>query len=82
MKKTIYSLLLIVGSALVFGVIGLFKFAGYGGGSCDVAGRSCDCFCCNMFGLRGYESCGNFGLLAGIFVGGAFGFMVYKLIRK
>ena len=82
MKKVIYPILFAIAGALIFGLTGLLKFAGYGGNSCDVAGKSCDCFCCNMFGLRGYESCGDFGLIIGILVGATLGFVVYKLIKK
>jgi hypothetical protein len=82
MKKIIYPILFIIASALIFGLIGLLKFAGSGGNNCDVVGKSCDCFCCNMFGLRGYESCGDFGLIFGILVGIVFGVITYRLIKN
>ncbi|AKM84284.1 TPA: hypothetical protein DCZ46_02975 [Candidatus Campbellbacteria bacterium] len=82
MKKYIYSTLSVILGALIFGVIGLLKFMNYGGNSCDFPGKNCGCFCCNLFGLRGYEACGNFGLLAGIILGAIIGFVTYKLIKS
>ena len=82
MKKIIYQILLAIAGALIFGIIGLLKFAGYGGNNCDVSGKNCDCFCCNMFGSRGYESCGDFGLIVGILAGAMLGLAAYRLIRK
>jgi len=77
MKKCIYPILSAVLGAIVFGASGLVKFMGYGASDCDVDGKICDCFCCNLFGLRGYEACGDFGLLAGGIIGVALGLIIY-----
>jgi hypothetical protein len=81
-KKNIYPILSSIFGAIVFGVLGFLKLTLYGGNSCDVFGKNCDCFCCNLFGLRGYESCGELGFLLGIAVGAATGLIIYKLIKK
>jgi len=65
----------------IFAIGGMLKFSIYGGNNCDVVGKGCDCFCCNFSGLRGYESCGVFGLLAGCVVGVIVGLIVYVLIK-
>ena len=86
MKKNIYQSLAALVGAIIFGAIGWLKFAGYGGSECDVAGKSCDCFLCNMFGLRGYESSGEFGLRIGVVVGATLGLIavrvIYRLVRS
>lgn len=56
-------------STLVLAVFGLFSFTGIGASDCDTTGHDCSCFCCHMFGLRGYESCGDFGALLGSAIG-------------
>ncbi|MCX6781863.1 MAG: hypothetical protein NTW66_01990 [Candidatus Magasanikbacteria bacterium] len=82
MKRIFFPVLSAIAGALIFGLIGLLRFAGYGGNNCDVTGKSCDCFCCNMFGLRGYESCGDFGLIVGVLVGAVLGFVTHRLIKR
>jgi hypothetical protein len=81
MKIYLYQILSAIAGALIFGFFGLIKFAGYGANDCDMDGKTCDCFCCHMFGLRGYESCGDFGLLAGFLAGALLGLAVYRLIK-
>ncbi len=76
MKKLIFSAII---GAVIFGSIGFLTFVGYGAGNCDVPGKACDCFCCHMFGLRGYESCGDFGLLIGIVSGIVVGIFCYRI---
>jgi hypothetical protein len=67
-KKTILIISLVL-LTFFLSAVGLFYMAGYGGDDCDVTGKDCSCFCCHMFGLRGYESCGDFGLLVGAIIG-------------
>lgn len=81
MKKFIFPIFLVLICALILGVIGLFQFSGYGGNDCDVTGKVCDCFCCHMFGLRGYESCGDFGFLIGVGIGAVTGLAGYAFIK-
>jgi len=57
-------------------------FAKYGANDCDMPGKVCDCFCCNSFGLRGYESCGNYGFLLGVGVGAMVGLLMYVVIKN
>jgi len=83
MKKIIYKILFLLLGAIIVGSAGFYKLTMYGGNSCDVDGKTCDCFCCHMFGLRGYEACGKFGLIAGLLIGACFGFLFYqKLLKK
>jgi hypothetical protein len=84
MKKIIYHALSAVIGALIFGVIGLFKFIGFFGGGCVAPDPdpTCQCFCCHLFGTRGYESCGDLGLLIGIVVGAILGLVVARLIER
>lgn len=82
MKKYIYPILAALAGAVIFGVIGFSKLVGVGGGDCDMPGKSCDCFCCNSFGLRGYEACGDYGFLVGASVGVVIGLIVYFVVKK
>ena len=82
MKKYVYPILSALAGAAIFGVSGLLKFMTYGGNNCDMPGKSCDCFCCNSFGLRGYEACGNYGLYVGAGVGVIVGLLIYLLAKK
>jgi hypothetical protein len=82
MKKYLYPILSAIAGSLVLGIVGFIKFMSYGGNSCDFPGKNCSCFCCHLFGLRGYESCADFGLLAGLFVGALAGLSAYWLIRN
>jgi len=69
--------------ALVIGAIMALVFTSYGGNRCDQPpDNTCDCFCCNSFGLRGYESCAWFGLYSGLFIGGAAGLAALRIYRK
>ena len=76
MKKNSYKILSATLGAIIFGIIGLFKFAGIGARNCDTDGKFCECFCCHMFNSRGYEACGDFGLMAGIVFGGILGLIL------
>lgn len=67
---------------LIFGILGLFRFMQYGASNCDVPGKLCDCFCCNAFGLRGYEACGNYGFLVGVSVGVVAGLIIYLVMKN
>ena len=60
-----YPILSALIGAVIFGVGGFLGFMTYGGRNCDTPGKNCDCFCCNLFGLRGYESCADFGFWIG-----------------
>jgi hypothetical protein len=84
MKKIIYQAISAIVGALIFGIIGLFKFAGFSGNGCVAPDPdpTCQCFCCHMFGTRGYESCGDLGLLVGIVVGAFFGLLAYRMVNK
>lgn len=82
MKKYVYPILSALAGAAIFGVSGLLKFMMYGGNNCDMPGKSCDCFCCNSFGLRGYEACGSYGLYVGAGVGVIVGLLIYLLAKK
>lgn len=82
MKKYIYPLLSALAGAIIFGLGGLLKFAGYGANNCDVPGKNCDCFCCHSFASRGYEACGQYGLALGALIGIIVGLIIYALLRK
>jgi hypothetical protein len=82
MKKYIYPILSSLLGAIIFGIIGGLNLINYGGNSCDFPGKNCDCFCCSSLGLRGYEACANYGLLAGGGVGIIIGMLVYFLVKK
>jgi len=69
MKNRVYLILFFSINAIIFGAIGFFIFTNYGGNNCDSPAIGCDCFCCHMFDLRGYEACGVFGLLFGMILG-------------
>lgn len=76
--KIVASLMVI----LIFSIFGLLKFIKYGASNCDSNGKSCDCFCCNSFGLRGYEACGNYGLLVGAGIGLIIVLILYLVLIK
>lgn len=82
MKKYIVKISFALIGGLSLGIIGGLKFINYGAADCDMPGRSCDCFCCNSFGLRGYEACGNFGLFGGFGLGLIIGLFIYWLINN
>jgi hypothetical protein len=82
MKKLFVKIFVIFVFTVIFGIAGLFKFAAIGGNNCDMDGKFCDCFCCNMFNTRGYEACGDFGLLGGTIFGSLFGYAAYKITDK
>jgi hypothetical protein len=82
MKKYLLPISFAFIGAIIFGVGGLIKLVGIGAGDCDVDGKICDCFCCNSFGLRGYEACGDYGFLVGAGVGAIVGIIIYVLVRK
>jgi len=82
MKKYIYPIISALVGAATFGIGGLLMLMIYGGNNCDMPGKSCDCFCCNSYGLRGYEACGNYGLYAGAGIGLAIGLIIYLLVKK
>jgi hypothetical protein len=81
MKKYIYPALSALAGALIFGVIGFLKLVGIGN-DCDMPGKSCDCFCCNSLGQRGYEACGDYGFLVGAGVGVVIGLIIYIVAKK
>jgi len=67
--------------ALVTGMISMVLFIQYGGNRCDQPpAMACDCFCCNWFGSRGYEACGQFGGIAGLIGGAIVGILLVRLI--
>ena len=82
MKKYFYPILSALIGAVIFGVGGFLGFMTYGGRNCDTPGKNCDCFCCNLFGLRGYESCADFGFWIGIGIGAIIGLIVYVLVKN
>ena len=82
MKKYIYPILSALAGTIIFGIVGFLKLVSYGGNNCDMPGKGCDCFCCNSFGLRGYEACGNYGFLLGASIGVIIGLTTYLLIKK
>lgn len=80
-----YKLIKIVAGLIgvfIFGIVGLLRFIKYGASNCDAPGKSCDCFCCNSFGLRGYEACGNYGFLIGVSVGLIVMLIIYLIVKK
>jgi len=79
MKKIITAIFLII-FTLFLGIFSFLQFMNYGGNNCDMKGNKCDCFCCNSFGLRGYESCAYTGLIIGIISGIFISFIIYKII--
>jgi hypothetical protein len=60
----------------------MLKLATYGGNNCDFANKNCDCFCCNWFGLRGYEACEKYGLYIGAVVGIIIGLVIYIIMKN
>lgn len=83
MQKGIQKIILVIFSAITFGFIGSLSMSYYGANSCDqIPDLSCDCICCHMFGLRGYESCSLFGLFLGTIVGLIMGVITYKYIKR
>lgn len=82
MKKYFVKILCMLIGAVTFSVGGLLKFMSYGASSCDSPGKFCDCFCCNSFGLRGYEACGNYGLYVGIISGLIIGYVFYLFVYR
>lgn len=69
--------------AIILGLVFMLIFINYGGNNCDQPpAMTCDCFCCDMFGLRGYESCANFGLILGVITGAVLGVLAIKFFRK
>ena len=81
-KKILYQIIFGILGALIIGILGFLYFLDYGGNSCDMPGKDCSCFCCNMFGLRGYEACGNFGFFAGIILGASVSVLIVHFIWK
>lgn len=78
-KKIIFFVGLVI-LILFLSVFGLFSMMGLGAGDCDTSGHDCSCFCCHMFGLRGYESCGDFGTLLGVAVGIIISLLIFILV--
>lgn len=92
MKKIVYLLLAAIIGAAGVTVFSFLFFAGYGANACNmyyISGPdnpdklipvgSCDCFCCQMFNLSGYESCGIFGFWLGIPLGAILGPIIVSL---
>ena len=88
------TLLGVFGIVLLAGFCALF-FMDYGGNHCSnnayisppdqnglVRIGSCDCFCCNWFGLQGYEACGQFGFWLGIVLGVILLIWIISRLRK
>jgi hypothetical protein len=68
--KILISIICTIVLAAILGVVGLLIFMTYGGNACDQPpAMTCDCFCCDLFGSRGYEACGDLGLLLGLVIG-------------
>jgi len=82
MKKYVYPALSAFAGAVIIGIGAMLKLMTYGGNSCDFPGKNCDCFCCNLFGLRGYEACGSYGLYVGASIGAIVGVITYLLVKK
>lgn len=82
MKKYTHFIIVALAISLFSGAIIFMKFVEYGGNNCDVVGKACACYCCNSFGLRGYESCGAFGLVAGLSFGALVGITTFYLIKR
>ena len=84
MKKVIiYQALAGIIGALIFGLIGFLFLMNYGGNNCDQPPKlTCDCFCCNLFNSRGYESCSQLGLYIGLLVGIIIGIKSLLIIRR
>ena len=84
MKKIfIYQVLIVIISVLIFGLIGFLSLMTYGGNYCDQPPElTCNCFCCDLFNLRGYESCSQIGLYIGLLVGIIIGITSLSIIRR
>ncbi|MEI7620780.1 MAG: hypothetical protein WCJ57_04410 [Candidatus Falkowbacteria bacterium] len=82
MKKYLIKILYALVGAIIFGIGGFLKFISYGANDCDNPGKICDCFCCNSFGLRGYEACGNYGLYLGAGIGLVLGYVFYLFVKR
>ena len=68
----------------IFGgtILGLFGFSKLVSvAKCDTDGNACDCFCCNVFGMRGYESCGTIGAWSGILIGVILAILIFSLFK-
>ena len=77
MKRLLTRTVAAIVGAFAFGVLGLMVFGAFGGNRCDQPpALTCDCFCCHLFGSRGYESCGLFGAALGAIVGVTAGVLV------
>lgn len=82
MKKYVYPILSALAGAAILGISSWWKLMEFGGNSCDFPGKNCDCFCCNSFGLRGYEACGAYGWYVGTGIGAVIGLLVYLTVKK
>ena len=82
-KKFIYQFFSGLIGAIILGLVGFLVLINYGGNNCDsYPNMTCNCFCCHLFGLRGYESCSQFGLFAGILVGAIIGIILCNLFLR
>ena len=77
-KKLIYQILIEISSALILGIVGWLLLTIYGGNNCDQTIGVCKCFCCHIFSLRGYESCGIFGFFSGALIGILLGILIVR----
>ncbi len=62
-NKFITQTILGICGGLLFGILGFLTFLNYGGN------HGCFSFIDQLFNLQGYESCGLFGTLLGVFIG-------------
>ena len=80
MLKLLKTVFFVIVGGLFFAFIGFMLLANYGGDNCDQPPEmTCNCFCCESFGVRGYESCGQLGIYLGAIVGAVAGFFISTL---
>jgi hypothetical protein len=79
-KRLLVSTVLFLAITMTVFWISFAGFASYGASSCNrytitdgqgnvIEEGKCECFCCQGFGVQGYESCGIIGAVLGLFLG-------------
>lgn len=61
---------------MMLGIAGFINLTNYGGN------YGCAAWIDNLFGTRGYESCGSFGALSGVLLGSILGILIITKIKR